>query len=147
MVRANGQNEIRIMPYGQKNLLMLKTWNLAWELWFASRLHIFYFKTLSQSKGSYQLLMKFMLFKSQLSSKTCLGKYRTFSRHFGQFLCPIWTSFLLIDPKFKYQILLWCEWIPFSTQNILSSSDMIFIFPNIEGFRRTKLSQSGPKWL
>ena len=67
---ANG-SEIRIMPkYGQKNLLMLETRKLAWELWFAIRLHNFYFKALSQSKGSYQVLMKFMLLKSQLSSKT-----------------------------------------------------------------------------
>ena len=30
-------------------------------------------------------------------------------------------------------------------QNILGSSEMIFIFPNIEGFRTTKLLQFGPK--
>ena len=55
-------NEIRIMPkYGPKNLLMLETWKLAWELWFAIGFRNFYFKTLSQSKGSYQLLIKFML--------------------------------------------------------------------------------------
>ena len=61
---------------------VLETWKLAWGLWFTIRLHNFYFKTLSQSKGSYQLLMEFMLLKSQLSLKTSLGKYRT-SRHFG----------------------------------------------------------------
>ena len=61
---------------------VLETWKLAWGLWFTIRLHNFYFKTLSQSKGSYQLLMEFMLLKSQLSSKTSLGKYRT-SRHSG----------------------------------------------------------------
>ena len=61
---------------------VLETWKLAWGLWFTIRLHNFYFKTLSQSKGSYQLMMEFMLLKSQLSSKTSLGKYRT-SGHFG----------------------------------------------------------------
>ena len=61
---------------------VLETWKLAWGLWFTIRLHNFYFKTPSQSKGSYQLLMEFMLLKSQLSSKTSLGKYRT-SRHSG----------------------------------------------------------------
>ena len=38
------RKEIHIMPkYGQKSLLMLETWKLAWELWFAIRLHNFFF--------------------------------------------------------------------------------------------------------
>ena len=53
----------------------------------------FLFETLTQSKGSYQLLMKFMLLKSQLSSKISLGNYRIFQHtlwtislcHFKQF--------------------------------------------------------------
>ena len=86
---------------GHKNLLIIEILKFAWELWFAIRLHNFYLKTLSQRKGSYQLLMKFMLLKScSFHQKLFWGSTELSSRHFGQFLCTTWTSFLQTDPKF-----------------------------------------------
>ena len=90
---TNGnQSNAQIWSKKSANARNLKTGMGIW-------LHNFYFKILSQSKRSYQLLMKFMLIKSQLSSEIFPGKYRTFQQTFWT-IWVTWTSFLLVDPKF-----------------------------------------------